>query len=174
PEACRRAGTVHCGGALPEISAAERTVGNGRVPPWPFVLVTQPSLFDPTRVPGDGRHLAWAYCHVPLGSTKDMTAAIEAQVERFAPGFRDRILARHVLPPAALEQYNANYIGGAIAGGSHEALQLFMRPTIAADPYRTAMRGVYICSSSTPPGAGVHGMCGYWAARSALRHELRA
>lgn len=173
-EAPRRAGTVHVGGTLPEISAAERAVGQNRVPPKPYVLLSQQSLFDPTRVPGDGRQLAWAYCHVPLGSTRDMTDAIEAQVERFAPGFRDRIIARHAMSPSQLEAYNPNYAGGDIASGSHDGTQLFLRPTIALDPYRTPLEGVYLCSAATPPGAGVHGMCGYWAARSALGRELRS
>ncbi len=172
-DACRRAGTVHVGGTLPEIEAAERAASHGRIPERPYVLVSQQSLFDPTRVPGDGRQVAWAYCHVPPGTTHDMTAAIEAQIERFAPGFRERILARQTMSPVDLEAYNPNYVAGDIASGSHAGTQLFFRPTFSLDPYRTPLKGLYLCSASTPPGAGVHGMCGYWAARSALRHELR-
>jgi phytoene dehydrogenase-like protein len=167
-EACGRAGTVHVGGTLAEIAKGERAVAKGEHPERPYVLVAQQSLFDPTRAP-EGKHTVWAYCHIPNGSTVDMTERIEAQIERFAPGFRERVLARHVMSPADLEHYNENYIGGDIAGGAHDGLQLFLRPTVGMVPYATAARGVYICSSSTPPGAGVHGMCGYWAARAALR-----
>ncbi len=167
-EACGRAGTVHVGGTLAEIAKGERAVAKGEHPERPYVLVAQQSLFDPTRAP-EGKHTVWAYCHIPNGSTVDMTERIEAQIERFAPGFRERVLARHVMSPADLEHYNENYIGGDIAGGAHDGLQLFLRPTVGMVPYATAVRGVYICSSSTPPGAGVHGMCGYWAARAALR-----
>jgi len=166
-----RAGTVHVGGTLDEVVAAEHDVARGRHPERPFVLCAQPSLFDAGRAP-EGRHTFWAYCHVPPGSTVDMTAAIEAQVERFAPGFRDRVLARHVMFPADLERHNANNVGGDVAGGSHGGLQLVGRPVLAADPYALPIEGMaaYLCSSSTPPGAGVHGMCGWWAAQSALRH----
>jgi phytoene dehydrogenase-like protein len=158
---CARAGTVHLGGTLEEIAQWERThVGR------PFVLLTQLSLFDASRAPA-GKHTAWAYCHVPNGSTSDMTAAIENQVERFAPGFRARILARSVRGPTALEGYNANLIGGDISGGALDSMQLFRRPTRTL--YRTPVPGLYFCSSSTPPGAGVHGMCGYHAAVEALR-----
>jgi phytoene dehydrogenase-like protein len=136
------------------------------------VLVAQPSLFDPTRAPA-GSHTAWAYCHVPNGSTTDMSAAIEAQIERFAPGFRDCILARSVMAPADLEAYNANYIGGDINGGLQDLRQLFTRPVARWDPYSTPNEQIYICSASTPPGGGVHGMCGYHAARSVLRGPLR-
>ena len=135
------------------------------------MILAQPSLYDATRAPA-GQHTAWAYCHVPHGSTVDMTARLEAQIERFAPGFRDCILARSVLSPAALEHYNANYIGGDINGGVQDLWQLFTRPTVSLVPYTTPLKGLYICSSSTPPGGGVHGMCGYWAARAALRREL--
>jgi phytoene dehydrogenase-like protein len=152
---------------MDEIAEAEQTVARGGVPDRPYVIVTQPSLFDPTRAP-EGKHTAWAYCHVPNGSTVDMAERIEAQIERFAPGFRDRVLAKAALSAVQLEQYNANYIGGDIAGGSAGGLQLFFRPTRSASPYRTPAKDVYICSSSTPPGPGVHGMCGYWAARAAL------
>ena len=167
-EACGRAGTVHVGGTLAEIAGAERAVAEGGHPDQPFVLVAQQSLFDPTRAP-EGKHTAWAYCHVPNGSTVDMTDRIEAQIERFAPGFRERVLARRVTSPASFEQHNANYVGGDIAGGAHDGLQLLFGPALRPVPYSTPARGVYICSSSTPPGAGVHGMCGYFAARAALR-----
>jgi phytoene dehydrogenase-like protein len=170
-EACSRAGTVHVGGSLAEIAEAERVVAKGGHPERPYVLVAQQSLFDPTRAP-DGKHTAWAYCHVPNGSPVDMADRIEAQIERFAPGFRERVMARCVLSPVDLERYNENYIGGDIAGGAHDGLQLFLRPTVAMVPYSTPARGIYICSASTPPGAGVHGMCGYFAARAALRKDL--
>lgn len=170
-EECRRAGTVHVGGTSTEIAASERAVAKGEHPERPYVLVAQPSLFDPARAP-EGKHTVWAYCHVPNGSTRDMTERIEAQIERFAPGFRERVLARHVMSPEDLERYNENYVGGDIAGGAHDGLQLFLRPAVRATPYATSAKGIYICSSSTPPGAGVHGMCGYWAARAALRGSL--
>lgn len=165
---CDRAATVHLGGTLAEVAASERAMAGGHPAERPFVLMAQQSLFDPTRAPA-GQHTAWAYCHVPHGSTFDMTARIEAQIERFAPGFRDRILARTVSTPADLERYNANYIGGDINGGVGDLLQLFTRPVPRLRPYRTPVRGLYLCSSSTPPGGGVHGLCGYWAARTALR-----
>lgn len=165
---CQRAGTVHIGGTLEEIAAAERATWQGVHPECPFVLVAQQSCFDPTRAPA-GKHTLWAYCHVPHGSTMDMSSRIEAQIERFAPGFRERILARHVMSPAALEQYNPNYIGGDIIGGVQDLRQLFTRPTISLNPYATPVPGLYLCSSSTPPGGGVHGMCGYFAAQAALR-----
>jgi phytoene dehydrogenase-like protein len=164
---CRVAGTVHVGGTLDELVASERAVWRGEVPDRPAVLVTQPSLFDPTRAPA-GKHTLWAYCHVPHGSTVDAVARIEAQIERFAPGFRDQILARSIMPPAALERHNANCIGGDINGGVEDFQQLWTRPTARLNPYSTPAPGVFICSSSTPPGGGVHGMCGYWAARAAL------
>ncbi|HEY7020236.1 MAG TPA: NAD(P)/FAD-dependent oxidoreductase [Ktedonobacterales bacterium] len=169
--ACARAGTVHLGGTLEEIASAEQSVSRGIVPEQPFVLLAQQSLFDATRAP-EGKHTAWAYCHVPNGSKVDMTARIEAQIERFAPGFGDRILARHTLNPAQMEAYNANYIGGDINGGVQDLGQLFTRPVARLDPYATPNKRLYICSSSTPPGGGVHGMCGYYAARSALRSAL--
>ncbi len=165
---CTRAGTVHIGGTLPEIAEAERLVSQGKHPEKPFVLVAQNSLFDTTRVP-PGKHTLWAYCHVPNASTFDMTERIEAQIERFAPGFRDLILARHTMNPLELEQYNANYIGGDINGGIQDLWQFFTRPTIRLVPYSTPAKGLFICSSSTPPGGGVHGMCGYFAAQAALR-----
>jgi phytoene dehydrogenase-like protein len=157
---CGRAGTVHVGGTFEEIAAWERNY-SGR----PFVLLVQPTLFDATRAPS-GKHTAWAYCHIPNGSTSDMAGAIEAQIERFAPGFRARILARSVLPPAALERINPNLVGGDINGGSIDLGQFFLRPT--RHLYSTPIDGVYLCSSSTPPGGAVHGMCGYYAAREAL------
>lgn len=165
---CRRAGVVHLGGTLDEIAAAEWAATHGRVPERPFVLLAQPSLFDPTRAPA-GRHTAWAYCHVPPGCEMDMTELIEAQVERFAPGFRDRILARHTRSPREFEAYNPNYVGGDVNGGVQDLRQLFTRPVPRWDPYRTSDPTLFICSASTPPGGGVHGMCGYHAARSALR-----
>jgi len=139
----------------------------------PFVLLAQQSLFDPTRAP-EGRHTAWAYCHVPNGSTVDMTERIEAQVERFAPGFRERILARSALGPAAMESRNPNYVGGDINGGVPDFRQLFTRPVARLSPYTTPLPGVFLCSSSTPPGGGVHGMSGFHAAAAALKHlEIR-
>ncbi|HMI84427.1 MAG TPA: NAD(P)/FAD-dependent oxidoreductase [Polyangiaceae bacterium] len=165
---CARAATVHLGGTFEEIAQAEADVWRGTHPEKPYVLVAQQSLFDATRAP-EGRHTGWAYCHVPPGSTLDMTDVIERQVERFAPGFRDRILARSRMSPAALERYNENYVGGDITGGVADLGQLFTRPVARAVPYSTPAKGIYICSSSTPPGGGVHGMCGYWAARAALR-----
>ena len=145
-----------------------RPCGRGKVPERPFLLVAQPSLFDDSRAP-DGKHTVWAYTHVPPGSTFDATDRIEAQIERFAPGFRDRILAKHVMAPAALQAYNANYIGGDINGGVQDFRQTFARPLLRWNPYSTPVKGLYLCSASTPPGGGVHGMCGYHAARSALR-----
>ena len=164
---CARAATVHLGGTLDEIAAAERSVWNGGHPERPYTLVVQQTLFDSTRAP-EGKHTAWAYCHVPNGSTFDMTQRVEAQIERFAPGFRDRILARSAMPPAALEQHNANYIGGDINGGVQDLWQLYTRPTFRLAPYSIPATSWYLCSSSTPPGGGVHGMCGYYAARAAL------
>lgn len=172
-EECKRAATVHLGGTLEEIARAEEAVGRGEHPERPFVLTAQQSLFDPTRAP-DGKHTFWAYCHVPSGSTFDMTERIEAQIERFAPGFGERILARHTMSPADVQAYNANYIGGDINGGVQDLRQLFTRPTPTWRPYRTPARGIYICSSSTPPGGGVHGLCGYFAARTALRDGSQA
>jgi phytoene dehydrogenase-like protein len=164
--ACARAGTVHLGGSFDEVVASEAAVGEGQVAERPFVLLAQQSLFDPTRAPG-GKHTGWAYCHVPNGSTFDMTDRIEAQVERFAPGFRNRILARHVMSPADVERYNPNYVGGDINCGLADLRQLFIRPTLRL--YATPDRQVYLCSAATPPGGGVHGMCGVFAARTALR-----
>ncbi len=166
-EGCRRAATVHLGGTLDEIAAGERAVWHGEHPQRPYVLVAQQSLFDSTRAPA-GKHTGWAYCHVPAGSTVDMTEAIEQQMERFAPGFRDLILARSKLTPADFELHNANYIRGDITGGVIDVWQLFTRPTARWVPYATPVKGIYLCSASTPPGAGVHGMCGYFAAKAAL------
>ena len=168
---CARTATVHLGGSVEEIEAAEKAAWNGTHAETPFVLLAQPSLFDATRAPA-GRHTGWAYCHVPHGSTRDLTDAIEGQVERFAPGFRDLVLARRTKNTVELEQSNANLIGGDIAGGANDLRQLLFRPVLALDPYRTAAEGVYICSASTPPGGGVHGMCGYHAASSALKHTF--
>ena len=167
-EECARAATVHLGGTLEEIAAAEAEVARGGIPERPYVLVAQQSLFDPGRAPA-GKHTLWAYTHVPNGSTADALPALEAQLERFAPGFRDLVLERSVLGPAAMEARNPNYIGGDINGGSADLRQLFARPVARPNPYRTPLDGVYLCSSSTPPGGGVHGMCGHHAARAALR-----
>jgi phytoene dehydrogenase-like protein len=169
-EACAGAGTLHLGGTLDEIALSEREVSNGGTPERPYVLLVQPSLFDDSRAPR-GRHTAWAYCHVPNGSTVDMTARIERQIERFAPGFRERILARSVMTPADLERDNANLVGGDIAAGATDLRQTFARPTWRW--YTTPSRGLYICSASTPPGVGVHGMCGSFAAERALADVLR-
>ncbi len=169
---CLRAGTVHLGGTLDDISASEAAVWRGENPERPFVLLAQQSLFDDTRAP-EGKHTVWAYCHVPNGSTFDMTERIESQIERFAPGFRDLILAKNKMGPAQLERADANLMGGDINGGVMDFRQLLARPTARITPYSTPARGLYICSSSTPPGGGVHGMCGYFAARAALNTVLR-
>jgi phytoene dehydrogenase-like protein len=163
-ERCRQAATVHLGSSLEEIAASERKPGTTP----PFVLLTQPSLWDETRAPA-GQHTGWAYCHVPHGSEVDMTDAIEAQVERFAPGFRDTIVARSARGPRDLEAHNANLVGGDLNGGKMDLRQLYTRPVAKLVPYRTPRRGVYICSAATPPGGGVHGMCGFAAAKVALR-----
>jgi len=163
-----RAGTVHLGGTLEEIASSEEATAGGAHSERPFVLLVQPSLFDDARTPR-GKHTAWAYCHVPHGSSRDMTELIEAQVERFAPGFKDLIAGRSALGPAAVEARNPNYVGGDVNGGVQDLRQLFTRPVARLVPYSTPVEGLYICSSATPPGGGVHGMCGYWAARSALR-----
>jgi phytoene dehydrogenase-like protein len=165
---CLRAGTVHVGGSLEEIAAAEEAVARGRCPEKPFILVAQQSLFDPSRAP-QGKHSGWAYCHLPHGSKIDMAERIESQVERFAPGFRDCILSRHTMSPADFENYNPNYIGGDITGGLQNILQVVARPSLRINPYSTPIENLFICSSSTPPGGGVHGMCGYHAARAALK-----
>ena len=170
-EACRSAGTVHVGGTGEEIVAAEREVGEGKHPKRPFVLLAQPSVCDPERAPA-GQHTAWAYCHVPNGSTTDMTARIEQQIERFAPGFRDAVLARHAMGPAALEAHNPNLVGGDFTGGAATIAQLVARPTWRT--YRTPVPWLFLCSAATPPGGGVHGMCGYHAAQTVLRRVFRA
>jgi phytoene dehydrogenase-like protein len=171
-EGCLRAGTVHLGGTLDEVSAGEAAVSLGEHPERPFVLLAQQSLFDQTRAP-KGKHTVWAYCHVPNGSEVDMTGPIEAQIERFAPGFGERVLAKRVSGPAELEGQNANLVGGDVAGGSMDLRQLLARPMVRLNPYSTPARGLYICSSSTPPGGSVHGLCGYLAARAALRRVER-
>ncbi len=165
---CARAATVHLGGTLEEIAASESAGERGIAPERPFILVAQQSLFDPSRAP-EGKQTLWAYCHVPNGCTVDMTSRIEDQIERFAPGFRSRILARSAMPPAMVEAHNANYIGGDIAGGSNQIWQFLTRPFPRWNPYSTPLRGVYLCSASTPPGGAVHGMCGYHAAQAVLR-----
>ncbi len=166
-EACQSAGTVHLGGSLPEIASAEAEVTAGRHPERPFCIVAQPGVVDPSRA-WAGRQVLWGYCHVPIGSTIDMTARIEAQIERFAPGFRDLVVARATRTAAEIESYNPNYIGGDINGGQATLWQTLFRPVPRWNTYRTPLPGVYLCSSSTPPGGGVHGMCGLWAARTAL------
>ena len=167
---CKKAGTLHLGNTLDEIALGEQQIWNGKHPEKPYVLLAQPSILDASRAP-EGKHTAWAYCHVPNGSEKDMTTIIENQVERFAPGFKATILARHTMNCAQMEEYNPNYIGGDINGGVIDIGQLFTRPVLRASPYKTSARGLYICSSSTPPGGGVHGMCGYYAAKRAL-HDI--
>jgi phytoene dehydrogenase-like protein len=169
---CQRAATVHLGGTFEELAASEHAAVNGQIAERPFVLVAQQSLFDPTRAP-EGQHTGWAYCHVPHGSTADMTDRIERQIERFAPGFQDLVLARRTMSPAEIEAHNPNMIGGDIGGGANDLWQFLFRPTRRWDPYTTPNPRLFLCSSSTPPGGGVHGMCGYWAAMSALRTTLR-
>ena len=168
-DACRRAGTVHLGPTLAAMSASEKAMWNGRHAEAPYVILVQPTVCDPSRAPA-GKHVGWAYCHVPHGATVDMTAAIEAQVERFAPGFRDRILARHAMNTRDYEAHNPNYVGGDINGGIQDLRQLYTRPVARWNPYTTPLDGVYLCSSSTPPGGGTHGMSGLFAAQTALRH----
>lgn len=170
--ACSRAGTVHLGGTMEEIAAAEAAVWRGEHPERPFVLLVQQSLFDSTRAPA-GKHTLWAYCHVPNGSTEDMSEAIENQIDRFAPGFRSRIIYRQSRTAQEIETYNPNYIGGDINGGVQTLTQFFTRPVASWVPYAMPAKGLYICSSSTPPGGGVHGMCGYQAAKAALRDLKR-
>jgi phytoene dehydrogenase-like protein len=165
---CRQAGTVHLGNTFEEIALSEKLIAEGKQVEKPFVLLAQPTLFDRSRAP-EGKHTAWAYCHVPNGSEKDMTEQIEKQVERFAPGFRERIIRKHTMNTDQMETYNPNYIGGDINGGMIDVRQLFTRPALRLSPYKTSAKGLYICSSSTPPGGGVHGMCGYHAARRALK-----
>jgi phytoene dehydrogenase-like protein len=169
-EPCARAATIHIGATLEEIASSEAEVWKGRHPERPYVLLAQQSRFDPTRAPTSS-HTAWAYCHVPSASGLDMSERVEAQVERFAPGFRDRILARSVMTAPEMERYNPNHVGGDINGGTQDVRQLFTRPAVRLVPYATPARGLYICSSSTPPGGGVHGLCGYFAAQAAMRRE---
>ncbi|MGN6249019.1 MAG: phytoene desaturase family protein [Ginsengibacter sp.] len=168
---CRKATTVHLGGSFSEIYESEDLAGKNKIPERPFVLFVQPGVVDPSRAPG-GKQTAWAYCHVPSGSTVNMTAAIENQVERFAPGFKDCILERHIMNSHDIQAYNPNYIGGDINGGAAIPSQLLTRPVIKLSPYRTSAKNVYLCSSSTPPGGGVHGICGYYAARRALKDNF--
>jgi phytoene dehydrogenase-like protein len=169
---CARAGTLHLGGSFADIADSERAAWHRRVHDKPYVLLVQPGVCDSSRAPA-GKHTLWAYCHVPNGSTEDMTARIEDQIERYAPGFRDCIIARHAMPAAEMERRNANLIGGDIGGGASDLAQLVMRPIFSLNPYATPIHGVYLCSSSTPPGIGVHGMCGHYAARAALRMLAR-
>ena len=169
---CRAAGTVHIGNTFKEIEESEQSVWSGKHAEKPFVLLAQQSLFDPSRAPA-GKHTAWAYCHVPHGSTVDMSVTIEKQIERFAPGFRDLILSKHTMNTSQMEEYNPNYIGGDINGGVSDIGQLFTRPALRRSPYRTSAKGIYICSSSTPPGGGVHGMCGFHAANRALKDVFK-
>lgn len=169
---CSGAGTVHLGNTFEEIAAYEQNISKGKQGEKPFVLLAQQSVFDSTRAP-EGKHTAWAYCHVPNGDSRDMTQAIENQVERFAPGFREVVKARHVMNAGEMEAYNPNYIGGDINGGVQDIGQLYSRPVLSASPYRTSEKDIYLCSSSTPPGGGVHGMCGYHAARQALKDVFR-
>ena len=167
-EACKLAGTVHIGGTFREIAASEQAAWKGKHNDRPYILAAQQSLFDPSRVPL-GKQTVWAYCHVPNGSTKDMSDIIENQIERFAPGFKDCIIQRNTMNSAQMEEYNPNYIGGDINGGAIDITQLFTRPALRFSPYRTSSKGIYLCSASTPPGGGVHGMCGYHAANRALQ-----
>jgi phytoene dehydrogenase-like protein len=170
-EACRHAGTIHLGGGIDEIAAAERNIARGKIPERPLVLVAQQSLFDETRAPRN-QHTLWAYCHVPFNCSTDMSEKIESQIERFAPGFHDCVLAHHTIRAGDLRRSNANLTGGDINGGAANLMQLLARPILSPTPYRTPLRGVYLCSASTPPGGGVHGMCGYHAARAALRDHF--
>jgi phytoene dehydrogenase-like protein len=172
-EICARAATVHVGGSLEEIGGAEAEVGNGRIPERPFIILAQQSLFDSSRAPA-GMHTAWGYCHVPNGCEIDMTESIENQLERFAPGFRDCVLARHRTSPREMENYNPNYAGGDISGGATDLAQILCRPVFSPRPYAAPVAGLFLCSSSTPPGGGVHGMCGYHAARAALRSQRQS
>jgi phytoene dehydrogenase-like protein len=171
-EECHRSATVHLGGSIEAVARSEALVAAGEHPDQPFVIVAQPSLFDDTRAP-EGQHTLWAYCHVPSGSSFDMADRIEAQIERFAPGFQRLVLARHIITPTEFESYNPNYVGGDITGGQQHLTGLLARPVFSTDPYATPADGIYLCSASTPPGGGVHGMCGYHAARSLLRRTSR-
>jgi phytoene dehydrogenase-like protein len=171
-EGCRKAGSVHVGGNLEAVATSEAAAVDGRNAPHPFLIVTQPTVVDGSRAPG-GQHVAWAYCHVPNGSDRDFTAEVESQLERFAPGFRDVVLARHTTTAADLEAYNPNNVGGDIGNGAITLWQTLFRPTFGVSPYRTPNPRHYVCSAATPPGAGVHGMCGWNAAHAALRHTLK-
>ena len=171
-EYCKQAGTVHVGGGLDEVAQHEKAVCNGSMTDTPFVLVTQPSLFDSARAP-DGKHVGWAYCHVPHGSDHDVSSLIEDRIETYAPGFKDQVIGRHVITTGQLEQYNDNYIGGDISCGAMNWKQAMFRPTFRLDPYSTPNRKLFLCSAATPPGPGVHGMCGYFAARSAMRKAIK-
>ena len=166
-DACRAAGTIHLGGTADEVARSEREVNTGSHPERPFCILAQPGVVDPSRAPA-GKHTLWGYCHVPAGSTVDMTARIEEQIERFAPGFKDRVLARITTTAADIQRYNPNYVGGDINGGAATLRQTLFRPTVSWNPYRTPLHGLYLCSASTPPGGGVHGMCGQSAARTVL------
>jgi phytoene dehydrogenase-like protein len=168
---CRQSITVHLAGDLEQIAAAIRAAREGRMAERPFVLLAQPSLVDPSRAP-QGKHTAWAYCHVPHGDSTNVLDAIEAQIERHAPGFREVILARSTRNAIEMEHYDPNYVGGDINAGSSDLKQLFFRPVAKLDPYATSAADIFLCSSSTPPGGGVHGMCGYWAAQSALKKRF--
>ncbi|MFN2525205.1 MAG: phytoene desaturase family protein [Actinomycetota bacterium] len=171
-EECRRAGTIHIGGPFEAIAESERETNLGRHPDRPYVLLAQPTLVDPGRAP-DGKHTLWAYSHVPSGSSRDMSEAMESQIERYAPGFKDTIIARATRNAVQMETYNSNYVGGDINGGVQDVFQHFTRPVARLSPYTTPNKSIYICSSSTPPGGGVHGMCGYFAARAALKRAFR-
>lgn len=168
----KTAATVHIGGTMGDVAAAERAPWQGECAQAPFILLSQQSLFDSTRAPA-GKHVVWSYCHAPSGTTVDMTERIAARIEQFAPGFRDRVIARHVMDPAAMESHNANYPGGDITGGVMDLRQAFSRPVSLFNPYGTPAPQLFLCSASTPPGAGVHGMCGYFAAQAALKRVLR-
>ena len=172
PENACKAGTIHLGGSFEEMERAEMEAWSGKHSEKPGIILAQQTIVDSSRAP-DGKHTGWAYCHVPLGSVKDMTKVIENQVERFAPGFKERILGRHTMNTEELEQSNANYYHGDISGGANNLSQLFTRPALRSSPYRTSVKGIYLCSSSTPPGGGVHGMCGFNAATRALREVFR-
>jgi phytoene dehydrogenase-like protein len=167
---CRRAGTVHLGGSFEEIAASIRDVHAGKVSPSPYIILAQQTLFDPSRAPAGG-HTAWAYCHVPHGSNADVSALIEKKIERYAPGFREVILAKSALSAAAMEQYNSNYVGGDISGGIQDLGQLYTRPIASLNPYRTSKKNIYLCSSSTPPGGGVHGLCGFHATQALCKNS---
>jgi len=162
---CRKAGTVHLGNSYEEIATSVRSVNKGDIPFSPYMMLAQQSLFDPSRSP-EGRHTAWGYCHVPHGSDVDMADLIENKIERYAPGFREIILARNAMSAKAMETYNPNYVGGDINGGKQDIFQLYTRPIASLNPYQTSQHNIFICSSSTPPGGGVHGLCGYYAARN--------